>query len=90
MTGDIDTPIIGAGPSARSAPSAQAPICAASLESSSPMLDDELSFNSYCIVCDRYIVPVKPVEAKDEEEAASVAVKPKKRAGGTIRVSHFG
>ena len=51
------------------------------------MLDDELSFNSYCIVCDRYIVPVKPVEA-NEEEAVSAPAKPKKRAGGTIRVSH--
>jgi len=53
------------------------------------MLDDELSFNSYCIVCDRYIVPAKPAEPKDEEENFGAPAKPKKRAGGTIRVSHF-
>ena len=87
MTGDIDCTVVGAGPSAASAPSAQTQFCAGNMDPSPPMLDDELSFNSYCIVCDRYIVPVKPVEAS-EEEAVSAPAKPKKRAGGTIRVSH--
>jgi len=44
-----------------------------------------MSFNSYCIVCDRLITPPKPAEQPVEE--GNVSQKPKKRAGGTIRVS---
>lgn len=41
----------------------------------------EDTFDSYCIVCDRLIVPPK--------EKEDVAVKPKKKAAGAIRVSIY-
>jgi hypothetical protein len=49
-----------------------------------PALDDDMSFNSYCIVCDRLITPPKPAAPVEE---GTVSQKPKKRAAGTIRVS---
>lgn len=44
-------------------------------------LEDDMSFDSYCIVCDRLIVPPKPVV----EVATEKTVK-KKSCQGTIRV----
>lgn len=41
---------------------------------------DEMTFDSFCIVCDRLITPPKPVESE-------VKMVKKKSAGGTIRVS---
>ncbi len=46
----------------------------------SPSLDD-MSFDSYCIVCDRLIIPPK------EPESEAVKIVKKKSAAGTIRVS---
>ena len=42
---------------------------------------DDMSFDSYCIVCDRIIVPPK------EPESEAVKMVKKKSAAGTIRVS---
>ena len=44
-------------------------------------LDDLLSFDNYCIVCDRLIIPPKDVEPVNGAKTK------KKAAGGTIRVS---
>lgn len=47
----------------------------------SPSLN-EMSFDSYCIVCDRLIIPPK------EPESEAVKMVKKKSAAGTIRVSN--
>jgi hypothetical protein len=44
--------------------------------------DEDMSFDSYCIVCDRRIVGPKEVDADEE-----VKMVKKKSAGGAIRVS---
>ena len=45
-------------------------------------MDDVMSFDNYCIVCDRLIV-----QPKEPEPEVPVAKPKKKVAGGTIRVS---
>ncbi|WVR07967.1 hypothetical protein IAU60_005010 [Kwoniella sp. DSM 27419] len=49
-----------------------------------PQPDDEMAFDSFCIVCDRLIVPPKP---KEPEAVAKTTTK-KKVCGGTIRVKN--
>lgn len=60
------------------------PLLLASMPSSSSLHQstDELSFDNYCIVCDRLIVPPKEVLAETKTD-----VKPKKKACGSVRVS---
>ncbi|EIW71386.1 hypothetical protein TREMEDRAFT_71147, partial [Tremella mesenterica DSM 1558] len=69
-----------------SPPSSPAPTSAPLLTrpvQSVSIFDDDMSFHSYCIVCDKIIVPIKE---KEGSPGANGAAKKKKKAQGTIRI----